>query len=416
MFAASPLMADPECEQNGHIGEWVVERMPFLRDGTGYIEEDKVQYCSRCGAELARESGEPQLCEHDGTTSIRDARDPTCTSLGYTGDKVCDICDMVLEEGMWIAALGHDIGEGVVTKAPTATEEGVKSYSCARCGEVVYTEPIPKLEPEPEPVPPCYEVMNAADIRAPYDVPKAVTVMGAAYNGCDVVGIVELKLGKVSKGSGKLSGSFIGLDGKKHAIKGPKLTGIDGASPVSVALDVKGLGSMTVTIGGGQFAGSLGGYHVQSASVGGGSAGAGTKVYVDVTGASLPAGALEDLLPAGEPVAVAGGKWKFAKPASVKWAKPKKGAEPPEIYDEESGKGLIVDTSKGTNLSGLKLTYATKKGTFKGSFKVYALEGEGNATKFKKYTVKVNGVVVDGVGYGVAICKKPTANWPVTVR
>ena len=137
----------------------------------------------------------------------------------------------------------------------------------------------------------------------------------------------------------------------------------------------------------------------------------------DAASASLPAGTLEDLLPVGEPVVAAGGKWKFEKAASVKWAKPKKGAALPEIYDEASGKGLVVDTSGDkTNLSGLKLSYTPKKGTFKGAFKVYALEGAGKSTKLKKYTVKVSGVVVDGVGYGTATCKKPAASWPVIVR
>ena len=93
------------------------------------------------------------------------------------------------------------------------------------------------------------------------------------------------------------------------------------------------------------------------------------------------------------------------------------GAALPDIYDAASGKGLIVDTSRGrTNLSGLKLTYTPKKGTFKGSFKVYALETAGNGVKLKKYTVNVTGLVVDGVGRGMATCRKPAASWSVTVR
>ena len=85
--------------------------------------------------------------------------------------------------------------------------------------------------------------------------------------------------------------------------------------------------------------------------------------------------------------------------------------------EEGSGKGLVVDETKGkTNLSGMKLTYTPKKGTFKGSFKVYVLEGTGKATKLKKYTVKVSGVVVDGVGYGIATCKKPAISWSVLVK
>jgi hypothetical protein len=48
---------------------------------------------------------------------------------------------------------------------------------------------------------------------------------------------------------------------------------------------------------------------------------------------------------------------------------------------------------------------------------VYALEGAGKARKLKKYTVKVNGVVVHGVGYGTATCKKPAVGpWSVTVE
>ena len=268
---------------------------------------------------------------------------------------------------------------------------------------------------------PGYDAIDEKDIVAPYDVPKAATVMGAAYDGDGaVVGIVELKLGKVNakKGTGKVSGSFIGLDGKKLTLKAANADGIDGTAPATVSLEVKNVGTMTVKIGGDKFAGSLGGWHVQSGAVGGDWTGRGATVGVDAGDVSMFAGTvLTDLLPNDEQATANGGKWAFKKAAGVKWAKPKKGAEPPEIYDEESGKGLIVDTSKDkTNLSGLKLTYTPKKGTFKGSFKVYALEGEGKATKLKKYTVKVNGVVVDSVGYGTAMCKKPAASWPVTVR
>ena len=420
MFAASPLMADPECEQYGHIaGEWVVERKPFLRDGIGYIGEDKVQYCSRCGAELARESGETQLCEHDGTTSIRDAREPTCTSSGYTGDKVCDICGMVLEEGTWIDALGHDMGEGVVTKAPTTTEEGVLSYICAHCGEVVYTEPIPKLEPdpEPEPEPPCYEALDAKDVTAPYAAPKAVVLRGVAYDGCDAVGIVELKLGKVNdkKTTGKVSGTLTDIYGKKHKIGSKNLTGIDGKSPQTVSLEVKDYGTMTVTIGGTQFAGSMGRYHVQSANVGNDWGKGTATVKVTVGDLSKFTGTvIEELLPTDGVKGSGVGKWSFDKGPSVKWAKVKAGTTLRYPQYADSGKGLVV--GEGSNPSGMKLTYTAKKGTFKGKFTVYALEGEGTKTKLKKYTVKVTGVVVNGVGYGTATCKKPAVTWSVVVE
>ena len=268
-------------------------------------------------------------------------------------------------------------------------------------------------------VTPGYEVLDAKDITEPYAAPKAVTLKGVVYDGGDVAGVVELKLGKVNdrKGTSKVSGSFTGLDGKKITLKAATVENIDGTAPASVSLDVKGRGTMTVTIGGDMFAGSLGEWHVQSDAVGGDGGNPKIGVVVEANDLSkFPGSVLEALLPDGEPFAVVGGKWKFAKAASVKWAKPKKDAPLPEIYDEESGKGLIVDTSKGSNLSGLKLTYTPKKGTFKGKFTVYALEGEGKATKLKKYKVGVTGVVVGGVGYGEATCKKPAVRWTVTVE
>ena len=260
--------------------------------------------------------------------------------------------------------------------------------------------------------------LDEKDIQAPYMVLKSTVLKGVVYEGNAVVGVVELKLGKVSKGAGKVSGSFTGLDGKKHTMKAPKQTGITGDKPLQVTLAVKDLGTMDLTIGGTQFAGSMGSWHVQSANVGGVWAGKYATATVDMGGLSVFEGSvITNLLPQGEVATVSGGKWTFKKAASVKWTKPKDGMKP-EMFDAASGKGLVVDMSKDrTNRSGMKLTYTMKKGTFKGSFKVYALVGAGGATKLKKYSVSVTGVVVDGVGCGQAMCKKPAAGpWPVTVE
>ena len=319
---------------------------------------------------------------------------PTPTRFGYAFD------------GWFTSASG-----GTKVTAATVVTANVTFYAH-------WTKQSTPVSPAPAPDGACYDRLDAGDVVAVYSAPKAVTLRGAVYDGCDVVGVVELKLGKVNgkKGTGKVSGSVTTLDGKKHTMKAFNLTGIDGTAPKAAALEVKDLGTMAITIGGTQFAGTLGRYHVQSAGAGGNWTRTDARAYVDAAGASLPSGTLEDFLPAGEPVTAAAGKWKFAKAASVKWAKPKKGAATPEIYNEASGKGLVVDTAGGkTNLSGLKITYTPKKGTFKGSFKLYVLEGTGSATKLKKYTVKVSGVVVDGVGYGSATCRNPALVWTVMV-
>ena len=254
----------------------------------------------------------------------------------------------------------------------------------------------------------------------PAEWQKARILMGVATRALpppyNVQGVFELKCGKANKqGIAKISATLMGLDGKKTSYKAQ---GVDVTGKTATV----NFSGMAVTIDGESFEGGeglSGGLGVQSANVGGNWAGRGATVTVDVGDRSMFAGTvLPELLPKDEQATVNNGKWVFNKAASVKWAKPKNGASLSEHYDGTSGKDLVVDDSKGkTNLSGLKLTYTPKKGTFKGSFKVYALEGSGKATKLKKCTFNVNGVVVDGVGYGQATCKKPAAGpWPVTVK
>ena len=84
------------------------------------------------------------------------------------------------------------------------------------------------------------EVLNEGDITESYSAPA--TLKGALYESASetasVRGIVELKLGKVNekKQTSKISGSVIGLDGKKHAIKAFVATGVDGTSPKQASL------------------------------------------------------------------------------------------------------------------------------------------------------------------------------------
>lgn len=60
-----------------------------------------------------------------------------------------------------------------------------------------------------------------------------------------------------------------------------------------------------------------------------------------------------------------------------------------------------IDTNKGSNLSSLKLAYKAATAALGGSFKVYVLEN----MKMKALKATVNGVSVDGVGYGSAVIK-----------
>ena len=81
-------------------------------------------------------------CDHTHT-EIRNQREATCTQTGYTGDTYCTDCDKLLGTGKELAALGHDY-KATVTKQPTTTEEGIRTYTCTRCNSS-YTESIAKL-------------------------------------------------------------------------------------------------------------------------------------------------------------------------------------------------------------------------------------------------------------------------------
>ena len=64
---------------------------------------------------------------------------PTCTEKGYT-THTCSCGDSYVDT--YVDALGHAWDNGKVTKEPTETETGVKTFTCTRCGETK-TEVIP---------------------------------------------------------------------------------------------------------------------------------------------------------------------------------------------------------------------------------------------------------------------------------
>ena len=117
--------------------------------------------------------------------------------------------------------------------------------------------------------------------------------------------------------------------------------------------------------------------------------------------AALP-GLYSEYLPNGVGVTQSGSKWVVAGGAKAGKLALVKGTS--EI---DSAKSKFTD-----NMSGLKLTYKAKDGSFKGSFKAYALENG----KIKSYTVNVTGVMIGAKGYGTATLKKPSCSFPITIE
>lgn len=116
-------------------------------------------------------------CDHTHT-EIRNQREATCTQTGYAGDTYCTDCDKLMSTGKELAALGHDY-KATVTKQPTTTEEGVRTYTCTRCGHS-YTESIAKLtSPSPQPT-----ATPSGKPETPSPQPKGTNLKddtGAAY-------------------------------------------------------------------------------------------------------------------------------------------------------------------------------------------------------------------------------------------
>ena len=84
-------------------------------------------------------------CEHKW--SIDDIEDATCTKDGKKMYS-CEYCYKQKTEK--IPALGHNWDEGTVTKQPSVTEEGIRTYKCKNSGcKETKTEKIAKL-PKPE--------------------------------------------------------------------------------------------------------------------------------------------------------------------------------------------------------------------------------------------------------------------------
>ena len=88
------------------------------------------------------EEYETREIEAKGHSYVETVIAPVCESIGYTRH-TCSVCGDFYDDGIK-QPLGHIWDEGVVTKEPTKTEEGVLTHTCERCGKT-YDERITKL-------------------------------------------------------------------------------------------------------------------------------------------------------------------------------------------------------------------------------------------------------------------------------
>ena len=154
--------------------------------------------CISCGSTKTEEIAKlPETgCKH-ANTAIRNKRNATCTATGYTGDTYCADCNAYLAGGAEVAILGHAWNAGTITKQPTRTETGVKTYQCSRCNEAK-TEVIPatgacnhKYETVNQRLATCTQDGYTGDVRCSicYEVlvtGQALQSSGHSWNGGEI--------------------------------------------------------------------------------------------------------------------------------------------------------------------------------------------------------------------------------------
>lgn len=108
------------------------------KDATCTEDGYTTSVCKNCGDEK-KETIKATGHQH---TEVRGAKKATCIEEGYTGDTYCTDCGNMIFTGKKIEKTDHTWDNGVVSKGPTCTEKGSKTYTCAVCRETK-TEEIP---------------------------------------------------------------------------------------------------------------------------------------------------------------------------------------------------------------------------------------------------------------------------------
>ena len=124
----------------GHGATEVRNRKDATCGAEGYTGDT---YCTVCGEVISK--GETVAKVSHGATEVRNRKDATCRAEGYTGDTYCTVCGEVVSKGETIAKTAHAWDAGKITKQPTTTETGTKTFICQSCG-LTRTETMAKLE------------------------------------------------------------------------------------------------------------------------------------------------------------------------------------------------------------------------------------------------------------------------------
>ena len=336
--------------------------------------------------------------------------------------------------------------------AATASAKSSSSDSCAYCNGTVATTPSTTTTTSTKSTSTsCYfcgettssstTITSNGKVVGSSDFSKVQTISGSYVDADGNSGTVTVKIEKYSskKGTVKVTVTLKNSAGKKVASKSASFSASPSAGTASgsLAFSSKTVGTLKLSVAydedyGMTFEGeSQNGWTVASDEIeidssdddwddededDGGTLGSTLAFSVDASEVEAPENydILFDLLPDMYEFTNTGSKWKTGSAPSIKYKKYK---EDGETWYELTG----TDSETKTNYSNLKLSYKPKKGTFTGSFKIYATN-EANTEKkpsLKSYTAKISdGVVLGSHASGTAKVKvgKTTYYLDVTIE
>lgn len=111
----------------GH--EWGEWKITLAQTCTTDGKEERI--CSKCS-----EKEERTLKATGHKSETVGAKAPTCKENGYTGDEVCKVCHETLNKGTTIPKTdSHEWGKWTIKRESTCTEKGEQIRKCAVCGE-----------------------------------------------------------------------------------------------------------------------------------------------------------------------------------------------------------------------------------------------------------------------------------------
>ncbi|MDE5778700.1 MAG: leucine-rich repeat protein [Lachnospiraceae bacterium] len=222
----------------GHSwNEGIITKQP-----TATAKGERIRTCTRCSETKLEDIPPIGNCQHT-STELRNGKAATCTEKGYTGDQCCKDCSTVLTSGRETPALGHLWDAGKVTKAATATEKGVKTYTCTKCRNT-RTEEIPATGGS--------SISQQPVIKVSGNVEKGDSVEDTSTNSVYMVtskGLTSKTVKYVVTGSEKdtlVVPNSISINGeiyKVTAVAGDAFKGNDTAKKIVVGDNVKTIGS-----------------------------------------------------------------------------------------------------------------------------------------------------------------------------